>query len=161
MIPLSQCPGSHCTTHCSYLFWKYPMNFVNTFNRVGAITSVRIFEFHLGQVSGLTFSAPLASLFVQGFITHSSTCLPFTLSPTFLSLLYESPRVISFKRPPFGGTWVAESLSGYPRLRSWSQGPGIDPWALCQVLCSLGSLLLPLPLLLPLLVLCLCQVINK
>jgi len=27
----------------------------------------------------------------------------------------------------FGGAWVAQSLSVYLQLRSWSQGPGIEP----------------------------------
>ena len=44
------------------------------------------------------------------------------------------------------GTWVAQWLSVCPQLRSWSQGPGIES----HIGFPTGSLLLPLPVSLPL-----------
>ena len=53
--------------------------------------------------------------------------------------------------------WLSQ-LSGCLQLRSWSQGPGIKAWV--QAPCSVGSLLLTLPLhLLPLRLSC--TVLNE
>ena len=92
---------------------------------------------------------PLAQVMISGSwdqVLHWAPCsagsllLPLPLPSLVISLSLCKINKI------FGGAWVAQSLSVCLRLRSWDQAP---TWATC----SAGSLILPLPLLLPLLVL--------
>ena len=91
-----------------------------------------LYQVNLGS-SPLSFSFPPKKVFEQ-FLQDRSSDNKFSWFLFVFNLLF------------FGDTWVAQWLSICLWLRSWSQGPGIE---FCIRL-PVGSLLLPLPVSLPL-----------
>lgn len=99
---LPQCPGSHCRTQCSQLFWKYPMNYVNTFDRMGDITWVIVLKFSCWGRHQRSMFCPAASQLFRASSLTARICLPLALPPSFPPSchLYISSPASSSKRPP-------------------------------------------------------------